>query len=111
MPWVGRIVLDLLAKPFDVRVEGSRVREFQAPPERVETDLAGHHLAQASREEREQVELLAAEFDLATAPGHRAPNEVESQVAEADHLGFVDRDRTTQHRADSSDEFTKTIGL
>ena len=103
---IGGIVLDLLAQSLDVGVQRARVGELESPPQRVEADLAGDDLAEPRGEEREQVELLAAELDLVPASGDGASNEVDAQVAERDDLvvgvGDVGRRSTARMRAMSS---------
>ena len=64
-----------------------RVSESSRPHhKRVEADLARHDLTQSRREERQEVELLATEFDLFAASDDGSTNEVDAQVTERDDL-------------------------
>src|ERR1700679_2545251 len=89
--WGGGVVLDLLTQALDVRVEGAGVREFQSPPQGVETDFTCDDLTESRREERQEVELLAAEFDLLAPARDGSSHEVDTQVTERDDLVVGDR--------------------
>src|ERR1700689_4763054 len=111
MTRVRRVVLYLLAQALDVSVEGSGVREFKTPPECVETELAGHDLSEARREQRQEVELLATQFDLFAASSDGATHEVDAQVAERDDLVLGIGERSTKDGANARDQFAKSKGL
>ena len=111
MTWRRRVGLDFLAQTLDVGVEGSGVGEFESPPQRVETDFAGHHLAESRGEERQQVELFTTELHLSVVARDRTPGEVDAEVAEADDLVVTRRLGASQHGADARDELTQAVRL
>ncbi len=52
------VILNLLAKSFDVRVERARVGELESPPQRVETHFSSDDLTETRGEERQKVKFL-----------------------------------------------------
>ena len=102
---------DLLSQSLDVGVKRARVGELKSPPKCVEADLSRHDLTQSGCEERQEIELLAAEFDLDAQSSDGSTNEIDAQVTERDDLFVRVGERSAQDRTDACDQFSKSEGL
>src|SRR5678816_529995 len=74
-----RVVVELLAEGLDVRVDGARVAGEVVTPDAGEQLLATEHLSRMGHEEREQIEFLRLERDLASLEGHAVADGIEQQ--------------------------------
>ena len=83
-----RVLLDVGPQPLDVDVEGLRVAEVVGAPDAVDQHVAGEQPAGVLHEQRQQLELLAAEVDLVAPDEHQVAVDVDLDAA-----GLEDRAR------------------
>ena len=82
----------MAAQTLDVHVEGLGVAEIVRAPHPVDQDVAGEEAPRVLHQEREQLELLAAEMDLVAADEDQVAIGVDLDAAGLEHVlrGAVD---------------------
>jgi len=98
-----------------VDVDGSRLAVVGTTAEPLEQLPTREHDARARGEDNEHLELDEGQLHHLAPDGHRAPGQVDSQLAPLENLfaltGEVRRRRATQQRADTAPELADREGL